>query len=81
MSTEYCVHPECDYAQDHTHCASCGTVTPMGGGAICSHHIVTLAGDEWAKSNTAFCNFIHRHIEPPNRPLPDFSNPEWVEVA
>ena len=39
-----------------TSCAACGLASE---GSLCAHHVHTK-GEDWAKSNAAFCNWLHR---------------------
>ena len=56
-----CLVSDCTYETVHVHCVLCGVGNPAT--TLCSQHAGGV--DEWAKDNQAWCNFFHRHIEPP----------------
>jgi hypothetical protein len=54
----------CAVDYEHRHCAACHLTMPgEDGQRLCAHHSVVV--DEWARGNRAFCNWLHRGVEPP----------------
>ena len=59
-------------------CASCG-LELVGTQALCPHH--HLSNDEWAGSNRAVCNFIHRGIVLKRLSAEERSEELWSNAA
>lgn len=63
----------------HAHCSQCASVID-GSAPLCLHHAGAFAND-WAADNRVFCDFIHRHVEPPHVALPEWNMYDLGDVA